>query len=232
MSDKDNPNVPDPAVFTDPSPKPAEDGDLAVLGDALMERGVTSVTVHYEGSGDSGAVTEVAFEPPDVFITDHDRDWVCEVAENYCPDGYEINEGGYGLLIIHPSEGLAQLEHWERYEDTEDMEVPSRRLPARLRRQLRQLGLTTVTAQFDGSGDSGQFYALDVEPSSVTLADQLQNQLEDFFADLLAPGWENNAGSFGDFTVDVATGTVVGSASWRVEQDSEAQITRWKWRKS
>ena len=45
MKDPDRPDVPDPGAFTDPSPSPADDPDLAVLGDALQECGVARAVI-------------------------------------------------------------------------------------------------------------------------------------------------------------------------------------------
>ena len=44
-----------------------------------------------------------------------------------------------------------------------------------------------------------------------------------------ADGWEINAGSFGDFTVEVVPGSVAVEATTRIDQDSDAQVTRWTW---
>jgi hypothetical protein len=52
MVDNDLEDEPDPEGFTDASPNPEGDADLAILCDALQERGVTRAAFRYEGSGD------------------------------------------------------------------------------------------------------------------------------------------------------------------------------------
>ena len=103
-------------------------------------------------------------------------------------------------------------------------------MPEELRQHLTQLGVRQITAHFDGCGDSGQFEEVTAEPDTVTLDGDLVEQLEDFLAEQLPGGWEINEGSFGQFEVDVSTGEVTGDAYRRVAQESEAQVTRWKWR--
>src|SRR5438045_1072944 len=101
MSEDESESTPDPQDFTDPSPDPAIDTDLTVLCDALQEHGVTRVVVRYEGSGDSGGVEEVEYVPGDVSLPRWVEDKLRDVAEGYCPDGYEDNEGGYGTLTVY-----------------------------------------------------------------------------------------------------------------------------------
>src|SRR5262245_5142695 len=167
MATESNQPAPDPGDFTDPSPNPAEDPVLAILCDALQERSVTRVVVRYAGCDDSGGVEEVLYTPEEAAVPRELDDLLRSVAENYCPDGYEHNDGGYGSLTIYPFEGLAELEHTDCYVDEVDAEVRVPPLPARLRRRLSRLGITTVTARFDGYGDSGQIEELVAQPEAV-----------------------------------------------------------------
>jgi hypothetical protein len=130
------------------------------------------------------------------------------------------------LYLAH---GLAELEHYDRYEDAVGIDLATVALPAELHRSLTQLGVTGVTARFDGSGDSGQIEAFTVEPETVVLG-ALEEELEDFLVEQLPGGWEINAGSFGEFTVDMAAGAVTVQASWRIEKDSDVLATHWHWR--
>jgi hypothetical protein len=221
----------DPDNFTDASPDPARDADLAALCDTLRGLGVNRIVLRYDGCGDSGSIQEVEYEPESFRPTRELEDKLYEVAESYCPDGYENNDGGDGCLTVHVTEGLAELEHTDRFEDTEDMDVATAALPEALRERLTRLGVTAVTANFDGYGDSGQIEALAAEPPGVILDRQLSDELEDYLFGLLPGGWENNEGGYGDFAVDVAGGRVQASAYWRVEKDSETVTTRWKWRR-
>lgn len=219
-----------PDDFTDTSPDPESDAELAILCDALQERGVTKVVIRYEGCGDSGGVEDVEFEPADVALPAWIEDNFRDVTERYCPPGYEINEGGSGTLTVYPVRGLAELEHTDRIEDSEDMDGPAATLPAALRRRLSRRGVRTLTARFDGCGDSGQFEDMTTEPDGVELSDALRDELESFLFEQLPGGWEINEGSFGSFTVDVQAGTVAAEAYWRIAKDAESQVTRWQWR--
>jgi len=223
-------DTPNPEDFVDASPNPGDDPDLAVLCDALQEQGITRVVVRYEGSGGSGGIEEIEYEPPNAQPATPFEDLLRDLAENYCPAGYENNEGGYGTLTIHPFLGLAELEHSQRYQDTEDMGIGTRSLPEPLQQRLAQLGVTDITAHFNGYGDSGEMEDLTVEPSNVQIEDGLREELENFLLEQLPGGWEINEGSFGDFVIDVSEGQVALDASWRTEQ-SEDSVTRWKWRK-
>jgi len=71
-------------------------------------------------------------------------------------------------------------------------------------RQLRQLGVEIVTAEYDGSGDEGQ---IDVpEFGGAKVPDALAMAVQDLFYDILGDlyrGWEDNEGAFGQFEWDV-----------------------------
>jgi hypothetical protein len=221
---------PDPQEFTEFSPNPEGDVDLSVLCDALQEAGVSCVVARYEGSGDSGAVAEVEYAPEGCSVPAWVQDKLLVVAEGYCPDGYENNEGGYGSLTVFPFAGLAQLEHYDRQEDTEPMDAGPARLPAPLRRRLSALGVTAVTAHFDGYGDSGAIDGFSVEPGTAVLGADLEGALEDFLLGRLPGGWQDNEGCYGEFAIDVQGSTVEAEAWWRVEKDADVRLTRWSWR--
>jgi hypothetical protein len=231
MAQHETADVPGPDEFADDSPNLAGDADLAVLGDALQEQGVTRVVIRYEGSGDSGGVDAVEVEPEEVSLARWVEGQLRKVAEGYCPDGCANDDGGYGNLTVYPALGLAALEHCDRYEDTEAMNVTAAPLPEGLRQRLGQLSVRQVTAHFDGYGDSGQIEHFEVEPENVALDDALQWELEAFLLAHLPGGWEINAGSFGDFTVEVASGSVAVEATTRIDQDADPQVARWTWRK-
>jgi hypothetical protein len=230
MSENEATDAPDPDDFVDDSPNPQGDTDLAILCDALQERGVQRVVVQYEGSGDSGGIELIEFEPADPAVPAWLEKALHEVAEGYCPDGYENNEGGYGTLTIHPFLGRAALEHYDRSQDAVAMDLETIPLPEQLRQGLSALGVHRVTAHFDGCGDDGQFDPLEVEPESAEIDDGLQGQLEDFLLERLPGGWELNEGSIGHFEVDVPSGAVTVDGSYRTELGNAAQQTRWKWR--
>jgi hypothetical protein len=230
MSRNPNQGAPDPRDFTDASPNPEKDHDLALLGDALQECSVKRVVVRYAGWGDDGSVEEVLYDPEEAAVPRGIDDWLRVVAEAFCPDGYEDNDGGFGSLTVYPFEGLAELEHTDRYVDSVGADVPAATLPARLRRRLSKLAITAVTARFDGYGDSGQIEAMVVQPETAVLGRDLAEDLEDFLLRHLPDGWDDNEGSFGDFTLDVAAGLVEVDACWRVDGESDRETIRWNWR--
>jgi hypothetical protein len=225
-----SPETPDPQDFNDPSPNPEGDGELAGVCAALRRYAVTRLVVRYAGSEDDGGVEEVVYEPEEAPVPQEINDRLQDVAETYCPDGYEDNHGGYGSLTLYPFAGLAVLKHTARYEDAEEAEVRATPLPARLRRRLSRLGITGVTARFDGYGDEGSIEEFVAQPETAVLGRRLEDDLEDFLLDRLPGGWEDGEGGFGDFVLDVAGGTVRVVAYWRVEKVWPPQIIRWKWR--
>ncbi len=228
MADEDD--SPSPDLALDPSPSPEHDSDLAVIADLLQEQRVEKVVIRYHGSGDDGCIEGVEFEPEEAYVPKWAEDRLCELAECYCPAGYQDNDGGYGTLTLYPSEGIAEREHCDWNEDAEDMPVNDGRLPKRLHRQLQKLGVVEITARFDGSGDSGQIEDFEVLPMNVLIDDALRDRIEDLLVRLLPAGWEINDGSFGTFTVDAESGDITAEAASRFTNDSETEVVRWKWR--
>src|SRR5258708_5256060 len=114
--------------FHDDSPAPDQDADLAVICDLLQERGVTHVTIRYDGYADSGTVEDIEFAPEGIYVPEWAERRLMELGDAYCPEGYANNDGGYGTLTIFPADGVAELEHHARYEDSEGMDVGARRL--------------------------------------------------------------------------------------------------------
>ena len=71
--------------------------------------------------------------------------------------------------------------------------------------QLRFLGITTVTAEYDGYGDSGNIEGMTLSPQ-MEIEAYLDMQLTDFLWAVAYnehPGFENNDGAFGEVTWDV-----------------------------
>ena len=74
---------------------------------------------------------------------------------------------------------------------------------AALLTELRTLGVTGLKVQYEGYGDSGNVEDVVVTPDTITLAEDLRRQVEDFgwdFAYALSPGFENNEGGYGELT--------------------------------
>lgn len=107
---------------------------------------------------------------------------------------------------------------------------------------LAEAGVTTVTVEFDGYGDSGQIESIDAKAreadaelpdAHVTLATlgwrdpeptertmTVHEAIEDMAYDCLAQthgGWENNAGAFGTFVFDVAKKNIALEYNQRFE---------------
>src|SRR5947208_1047806 len=73
---------------------------------AVLERlGVATVTVAYDGVGDSGSVEGVAFDPePAAGVPEGLTHLIEGAAYAFLPGGWEINEGSFGTLEIAVSE--------------------------------------------------------------------------------------------------------------------------------
>ena len=94
--------------------------DVCQKLDAL---GVQTVTVTYDGVGDSGAVEDIAFEPaPAGGVPDALRAAIEEFAYEALPGGWEINEGAFGALTLHVRERRLRREHSWRVTTTEEEE--------------------------------------------------------------------------------------------------------------
>ncbi len=78
-----------------------------------------------------------------------------------------------------------------------------------LLQQLRHLGIETVTAEYNGSGDDGQIETL--EFGAVEVPRDVVTAVEDLFYELLEQlysGWEDNEGAFGQFIWNVGNDRV------------------------
>jgi hypothetical protein len=97
---------------------------------------------------------------------------------------------------------------------------------AELVTQLRKLGIETVTADYDGSGDSGQIE--EPEFGSRKVPGELATAVQDLFYNLLEEhygGWEISGGSFGQFVLDVTTDSIKLEHNICVEEvETEEQV--------
>lgn len=113
---------------------------LLSLIEPLKAAGIVQVMVFYDGEGDSGSINSVRF-----FTTEEDQetrnefdvsdgvpapsgievDKIEDAADAVLPDGYAINEGGFGTLILDVTEGKIKVNHANRIQDWEaaDYEV-------------------------------------------------------------------------------------------------------------
>jgi hypothetical protein len=74
--------------------------------------------------------------------------------------------------------------------------------------ELFMLGVRIVTASYNGESDSGdvQYVAYDrAAGSEEPMPPELERKIKDIIWGLLPGGFENNAGGFGEVTIDVVT---------------------------
>lgn len=106
--------------------------------------------------------------------------------------------------IEEPSEFLKQY-----YKEQEERKKALPAKAAELRQKLLTLGVTSVAADYDGAGDSGQMNGVSWEPQTLQLPPGTEGDIEALFWDFLEAhhaGWENNDGGRGDFRWDITTG--------------------------
>lgn len=98
------------------------------------------------------------------------------------------------------------MEKWAAARDAENTEVRSALLS-----QLRALGITEVTAEYEGYGDSGNVEDIMLQPTEIAIPPELSSQLDDFawaFAYQQHPGFENNEGGYGTLTWDLSKDSI------------------------
>jgi len=98
------------------------------------------------------------------------------------------------------------MEKWAAERDAENTETR-----AALLVQLRALGVTEVTAEYEGYGDSGNVEDITLQPSGIALPSELSSQLDDFawaFAYQQHPGFENNEGGYGTLAWDLTKDSI------------------------
>ncbi len=98
---------------------------VELLRAIVKERGITSVYVDFNGSGDSGAMDHVCFDVAKgrALVTYEDLDaelviWIEKVAEQAVEatgvDWYN-NEGGYGKVVFNQTDGSVEVEMNQAY---------------------------------------------------------------------------------------------------------------------
>jgi hypothetical protein len=88
----------------------------------LNSAGVTLVAVHFDGSGDDGAVENVkCFDTEDYDHTGdpmpYDASQLQDHFDALVPYGFEINSGGFGDVVLDVKLRKITVEHIERYEE-------------------------------------------------------------------------------------------------------------------
>jgi hypothetical protein len=113
---------------------------------------------------------------------------------------------------------------------------------------LAGAGITTVTVQFDGCGDSGQVESIEakigenlvdlpdakieiarshwgqseVERSALPIREAIEQLAYDFLEETHA-GWENNDGAYGEFTFDVVARAITLDYNERITDSDYSQ---------
>lgn len=104
-------------------------------------------------------------------------------------------------------EGYAEMvEQWRKEREASMKAARDALLP-----ELKTLGITEVTATYDGYGDSGNVEDVSVEPSGIEISEDLDRQIADFVWSLAYhnhPGFENNEGGYGELTWDIAADSI------------------------
>ena len=96
---------------------------------------------------------------------------------------------------------------------------------SKLVQELKQQGVESVTAAYDGSGDNGQID--DPEFGGVEVSDDLDIHVQDLFYDLLEAvdvGWQDNEGSFGQFMWNVQEDRITLRHTTRTEDTVEHDL--------
>lgn len=222
---------PDPEAFTNPSPHPDQDIHLAILGDLLRKLGVRRIIVPCEGSAALSGVAKIDFLPEGLHLPPGLKETLHEVAHCYRSAGCPSSAASAGTLTLYPVEGLARLERWERFEEREAIDFKPMNLASELRVRLSHAGISRVQARFRGAGGSGRMDEWTVRPASAQLDSELEEDLEYFLLDQLPWGWQDQEGSFGEFTVDVGAGQVEMEAYRRLTKRTQVECILWRWRK-
>ncbi len=92
--------------------------------------------------------------------------------------------------------------------------------------ELRALGVTDLTVQYEGYGDSGNVEDVVVTPDTITLTEEMRRRVEDFgwdFAYALSPGFENNEGGYGELTWSIEADKIDVSHSNRYIQTNTTE---------
>lgn len=231
-------------------------GDLSLGGLASLQTDVAAALAKHEGNLSLNSIASLDDESAEAlgrhhghlslaglctlseagarYLANHDGELKVDVSS--LPD--EVRE----ILMEHPS--LFQIE----------VDEPAR-LTGRMRATLRDAGIATVCARYDGSGDDGGFESfaitlrdgnvLGVEAYSLD-ADDVAEAIRDAETDAkcseeqaqaaaklirqlvwsgIPRGWEIDSGSFGEVTIDCEDGTITVSHTWRENDDEESDST-------
>lgn len=99
--------------------------DLRSISVDLHAKGITACTLDYSGEGDSGDINYVSFEKDPAFgelkrneVSDEIKNKLKDVAFRFLPGGFEINDGGFGEVVIDFTTASIVVKHNERVVET------------------------------------------------------------------------------------------------------------------
>ena len=94
--------------------------EIARLCGQLAELGIDTVRIEYDGYGDSGAIEQLC-----AFVSEKEIDLPASIdeelrtaAESILPDGWQDNDGAFGVLVLNVAERRLTREHSWRVQDT------------------------------------------------------------------------------------------------------------------
>ena len=97
---------------------------LSALISRLRDEGVISVYINYDGSGDSGSISDIDFEPfqygTDEYVKVNEmfsgelEDFGYHILNNYYHWDWYNNEGGYGNVVIDVATSEVSVEGYVR----------------------------------------------------------------------------------------------------------------------
>jgi hypothetical protein len=95
---------------------------LLVECEKLAAAGVTLVAVHFDGVGDDGVTEDVKCYNTEDYDYErkpmaHDASHLQVHFEALIPEGFEINSGGFGDVVLDVKARKITVEHNERFED-------------------------------------------------------------------------------------------------------------------
>ena|SRR5579864_7067857 len=121
MNEEQNNNVKDAAYWEafwnvqEAKQEAHEEQQSGELCAALEALGVTTLQAFYNGSGDQGCVVEIIYKDANgqqMELTNNDLETlVDEVVCSILPDGWELNEGSSGNVIINVAERKLAFDH-------------------------------------------------------------------------------------------------------------------------
>lgn len=68
---------------------------------------------------------------------------------------------------------------------------------------LQHEGVETITAEYNGCGDSGQIETINFAPQNIEMDSEALDVIKEFIYNNLPGRWEINEGSTGTFTIDL-----------------------------